>query len=89
MLSGTMAHSIMRLSVDGIINGIDFKGKTFGFAKYVEEKTSKDVTTLSLSIRLPDGVWDLYIRRYDKRHYDYHIPETREEQDKIRLARML
>lgn len=69
------------LSVGGYFNGEKFT-KT-RFTKYINNMF-KTGNRLVMQIALPDGRWFFSINKLNNNGYDYYIPETREQEKKVR-----
>ena len=83
MTKGEMLKQIYNLSVGGNFN--HEKGWSFyKFKSYVSGKfNSEKQNSILMEIELPDGWWYLSIQKVKDGLWDYYIPDTREDNDRI------
>ena len=65
-------------------------GEYFNGEKFTKERLTTYITNmfktgnrLVMNIALPDGRWYFYLNKYNDNEYDYVIPDTREQEQKI------
>lgn len=77
-----IASQLHDLSVAGYFNGEKFSKAEL---EHYIRNMFRTGSTLVMEIALPDGRWFFKIERYanEADGYDYSIPDTREEEDKI------
>ena len=75
-----LTNQLFDLSVAGYFNG----------EKFTKERLNTYITNmfktgqrLVMNIALPDGRWYFYINKYNDNDYDYVIPDTREQEERI------
>ena len=82
MTLNNVVNNIYDLSVNGHFNGEHFTKKQFSDAVKHWMCSSNEFI---LEAELPDGYFYISIFKYDNKSdcYDYYIPDTREESDKL------
>lgn len=81
MTLNEVSKQIRSIAVDGNING---ERRTISWVKTYLTKMVGDRNrkTVIMSILLPDGEW-LFTANYDGGMWDYYIPDTREQEDRL------
>ena len=87
-----VSRQLYSLSVGGFFNGEKFTERQLH--NYIAAMFRPNVGPLKLGnqlvmeVALPDGWWYMYIIKYADRAdgFDYYIPDTREDSDRIRDA---
>lgn len=84
-----VTNQLYDLSVNGTFNGEHFsKDQLHKNVKHMFEVGGLvGGNRLVFTITLPDGEWFFYICEYAKGQFDYYIPDTRE--DEVRVKRIL
>lgn len=75
-----LTNQLYELSVGGYFNGEKFTKTRLN--TYITNMF-KSGQRLVMNIALPDGRWYFYIDKYNDNEYDYFIPDTREQEQKI------
>lgn len=79
-----VSTQLLSLSVDKKINGIKRSTKSLEtFISTMFNSPLKAGNKLVAEIRLPDGSWYFYIIRFAPNEYDYYLPDTREDEEKV------
>ena len=80
MTKAELVNQLFDLSVAGYFNGEQFTKTRLN--AYITNMF-KSGQRLVMNIALPDGRWYFYIDKYSDNEYDYFIPDTREQEQKI------
>lgn len=78
-----VSKQIYNLAVDGWVDDQKFKCYT-DFSRWFRKVMSDHKKTHIFRIMLPDGMWYGEAYRLTRNTYDYYLPETRAEEEKIR-----
>lgn len=81
MTKTELVNQIYGLSVAGYFNGEKFSLKRLN--TYLGALCRNDGDKLFMRIALPDGEWLFKIVRYSTGDWDYFIPDTRDEEQKL------
>lgn len=78
-----LTTKLYSLSVAGYFNGEKFSINEFArFVHHWMDRTDK----LFLTIALPDGEWLMFISKLSDGGYDFTIPETRHQEQRLKEA---
>lgn len=80
MTKTEIVNQLFDLSVAGYFNGEKFTKTRLN--AYITNML-KTGNRLIMNIALPDGRWYFYINKYCDNEYDYVIPDTREQEERI------
>ena len=80
MTKAELVNQLFDLSVAGYFNGEQFTKTRLN--AYITNMF-KSGQRLVMNIALPDGRWYFYINKYNDNEYDYVIPDTREQEERI------
>lgn len=81
MTKSELTAQLMDLSIAGYFNGEKFSLKRLN--TYLGALCRNDGDKLFMRIALPDGEWLFKIVRYSTGDWDYFIPGTRDEEQKL------
>ena len=81
MTKTELTSQLMDLSIAGYFNGEKFSLKRLN--TYLGVLCRNDGDKLYMRIALPDGEWLFKIVRYSTGDWDYFIPDTRDEEQKL------
>ena len=83
MTKSDVLKQVYELSVNGNFNREN--GWSFSkFKSYIAEKFSSEKRqSIIMEIELPDGWWYMSISRFKNGHWDYYIPDTKEENKRL------
>lgn len=76
-----LTSQLMDLSIAGYFNGEKFNKERLN--NYIGKMCRNDSDKLYMRIALPDGEWLFKIVRYSTGYWDYYIPDTRDEEQKL------
>ena len=88
MTLNNVCNQLVSMAMAGRINGEKFNDYTL--ANYLEHWFAPDRVRPDnkwfMTISLPDGEWMFYVYRYNNTPdgYDYYIPDTREQEAKLK-----
>ncbi len=77
-----LVHQLHDLSVAGYFNGEKFTKKRL--TTYIQSMFRAGGNSLVMQIALPDGRWFFKITEFAPGEYDYYIPDTREQEQRIK-----
>lgn len=81
MTKTELTRQLMDLSIAGYFNSEKFSKERLN--KYISKLCRNDGDKLYMRIAMPDGWWLFKIVRYSATDWDYIIPNTRDEEQKL------
>lgn len=76
-----LTTQLMNLAVAGYFNSEKFTKERLN--NYISKMCRNIGDKLYMEISLPDGRWLFKITQYTDGEWDYYIPDTREQEDKL------